>query len=280
MYKHCISYICNNTHCFAASLMTLLGAMHPFSPIQASTAEMNRFALLGDSMTWIGGDDCGKETGWSHILKESGLADKIDIYARSGATWTNTASTRKDTELYTEVLHDDNVVYNQAIRLILDSDSTLTSPSTIIIFAGANDAWFSNRRPGIFSKAEKECSYTLSTPPSEATSLFSSVALTCDLLQNRFPDSEIVLVTPLEMSKTDAETIHKVSDIIEEAGKNRGCHVIRADRESGILHEEELSKPRYTYDGVHTNPEGARLVGDLIVKKLQIYKGEKLKSEN
>lgn len=269
MLIHCISYICNRTHGLAASLSMLLGITYALPTAEASAPQGLDIALLGDSMTWIGGDSCENPTGWSHILKESGLADSIEVYARSGATWTNTSSTHRDTGFYTEVLHDDNVVYNQALRLMERADTSCFSPSTIILFAGANDAWFASRRPGIFSSAANVVKYRMETNPSEVTSLYGSVALTCDILNLRFPDSELIIVTPLQMSKTDAETIMKVSDIIEEAATSRGCGVVRADRDSGITHLEESRKPRFTYDGVHTNPDGARLVGNLIVNHLK-----------
>ena len=269
MSIHCISYICNRTHCLAASIATLLGLTYALQPAEASARQRLDVALLGDSMTWIGGDSCENPTGWSHFLKESGVADTIEVYARSGATWTNTSSTHRDAGHYSEVLHDDNVVYNQAVRLLQRADTSCFTPSAIILFAGANDAWFASRRPGIFGPTEKGTGYGMDTLPSDVTSLYGSVALTCDLLRERFPDSRLIIVTPLQMSKTDADTIMKVSDIIEEAGRSRDCTVIRADRESGITHLEEARKPRFTYDGVHTNPEGARLVGELIIRGLR-----------
>lgn len=231
---------------------------------EPSQTPLPRIALLGDSMTWIGGDSCQNDTGWSHVLKESGIASAIDVYARSGATWTNTVSTHRNPNHYMELLHDDNVVYNQAVRLIERADTSDASPDLIILFAGANDAWFAAKRPGLFDNNDKVAAYSSSTDPASVTSLEGSIRLVSDILQSRFPDATLLFVTPLQMSKTDAATIFKVSDIIEETASERGCLTLRADRDTGITHEQEAASPKFTSDGVHTNPEGARIVGDYI----------------
>lgn len=231
-----------------------------------------RIALLGDSMTWIGGDSCQNPVGWSHYLKESVTSCKINVYARSGATWTNTPNTKANTEFYSEVLHDDNVVYNQMLRLIKDTDANKKyNPDAVVIFAGANDAWFYNKRPGIFDGALPSLTaQDKEIEPSMVTSLFGSVCVVCKKLKNIFPYTKIVLVTPIEMSKVSAEMIARVSDIIESAGDVCGVTTLRADRNVAIRHIEEKNKPRYTYDGVHTNAEGARMLGEYIVGELKI----------
>ncbi len=265
---------------YLSAVVMLLWGYICCSAKDAISSEGLNFALLGDSMTWIGGDSCENATGWSHILKESGIAASISTYARSGATWTNTANTHKDTDFYSELLHDDNVVYNQVLRLIEDQKgSEASTPDHIILFAGANDAWFADRRPGIYSENDSATptQYCDSTDPNTVTSLYGSVSLVCDLLQKHFPDAVLTVVTPLQMSKVSAETIHKTADIIEEAAKSKGCDVLRADKEVGITHESESKSPTYTYDGVHTNPEGARLVGYYILQHLP---AEKVKNQN
>ena len=70
------------------------------------------------------------------------------------------------------------------------------------------------------------------------------------------------------MSKVSADKIHETSDIIEAAAKSKGCVVLRADKEVSISHEIESKSPIYTYDGVHTNPEGAKILGDFILQNL------------
>lgn len=247
----------------------LIGAAIAFSALTAA-GDGQRVALLGDSMTWIGGDSCQNETGWSHWLKASGFADTIAVYARSGATWTNTIYTRRDASFYSEKLHDDNVIYNQALRLTQAVKSgTATLPDLAVIFAGANDAWFADRRPGIFSGSDSVAPYSSDSQPSEATTLQKSVSLVCDLLRQQLPGCEIVLVTPLEMSKASPEVTATVSEIIENAGQSRAIKVLRADSNISIRHKQEALKPTFTYDGVHTNAMGAKMVADYIISSLQ-----------
>ncbi len=246
----------------------LLGLVYAYGDSAAPPSSRLRIALLGDSMTWIGGDSCQNETGWSHVLKQSGLVDHIDVYARSGATWTNTKATTRNPAHYTELLHDDNVVYNQAIRLIERADTCDCAPDIIILFAGANDAWFADKRPGIYDEANSQAEFSLETAPCSVTSLSGSIRLVCGILQERFPNATLLFITPLQMSKTDAETIFNVSDIIERTASQIGYPCLRADKETGISHDIESASPTYTYDGVHTNPAGAKILGDYVTQYL------------
>lgn len=266
--KHCHPHIYKHSYRLAAIiLMSLIGAVSS-SILSASARKTGRIALLGDSMTWIGGDSCQNKRGWSFFLRESGLADFIDVYARSGATWTNTTETNADTEFYSELLHPDNVVFNQALRLVRDVESDAShSPDCIILFAGANDAWFADRRPGIFNSTDTTLSmhYGCATIPSSVTSLSGSVALVLDLLSESLPSTSLLLVTPIQMSKVDETAIHCVSDIIEEAAVSRNRPVFRADIEVPITHTTESLSPTYTSDGVHTNEAGARRLADCLL---------------
>ena len=273
MINHCKTYIYNTSQILLAVSVILLFGLCNFQS-KADSKRNSRIALLGDSMTWIGGDSCENSTGWTHTLKESGIFDNIDMFARSGATWTNTAATSPDLEFYSEVLHDNNVIYNQALRLIAKyNQQKLAAPDCIIIFAGANDAWFSDKRPGIFNSADSIQSLAfIEKNPGIVTSLFGSVSLVCEILQEKFPTTELILVTPLQMSKVSEDTTFMISDIIEKAGISKGCTVLRGDKEIAIRHSDEVSSHKYTYDGVHTNPQGAALVGNYIVDHLKTEK--------
>ena len=264
----CKPYRYNIYRIISAVSSILLGAFCTYAAGAPSPAPMPRIALLGDSMTWIGGDSCQNDTGWSHILKESGIASAIDVYARSGATWTNTVATKRNPSHYTEVLHDDNVVYNQAVRLIERADTCDTAPDLIILFAGANDAWFADKRPGIYDSENPDIIHSPETEKPGITSLEGSIRLVSDMLHERFPETVLLFITPLQMSKTDAKTICKVSDIIERTASEKGWTTLRADKETCINHEQEKRSPKFTYDGVHTNSAGARILGEFIVSRL------------
>lgn len=268
MFIHCRPYRCNIYNFLPAVLAILLGWLYAQEANGTSPADKPRIALLGDSMTWIGGDSCQNETGWSHVLKNSGIASAIEVYARSGATWTNTKATQRNPEHYTELLHDDNVVYNQTIRLIEKADSAHEDPDIIMIFAGANDAWFDSKRPGIYDNEDINVKYSTETDPGSVTTLKGSIRLVSHILRERFPKSTLLFVTPLQMSKTDAETIFKISDLIEKTASENGWCTLRADKETGISHIQEKQSPKFTYDGVHTNPAGAKILGDYIIQHL------------
>lgn len=277
MCIHCKPYKCNFYRILMAVSAILLGFLYYPLANGASHSLKPRIALLGDSMTWIGGDSCQNDTGWSHVLKESGIASQIDIYARSGATWTNTSSTRRNPLLYTELLHDDNVIFNQAIRLIEKADTSSSVPDIIILFAGANDAWFADKRPGIFNSTYRIAQNTDTstshqhshTEPGQTTSLEGSITLVAELLNSRFPNAILLFVTPLQMAKTDAGTIHTVSDIIEKTASEHGWVTLRADKETDITHNQEAKSPKFTYDGVHTNAAGAKVLGEYILSHIK-----------
>ena len=253
-------------NCLLLSIMILLGCS---SKVTAFTGE-EIVALLGDSMTWIGGNDCEKETGWSHYLKEAFPSATIDMYARSGATWTNTRMTKGNVKAYSVVLDNENVLYNQILRLINASSSNPhKTPDLIILFAGANDALYERRRPGLFNEKALPEGSVENCKPFNYTTLSSSVELGCRLLKSHFPDSRIILVTPVEMSRVLPSKINRVGDVIEKTGAKLGIEVLRADKNVDIRHEEEKTKPyKNTYDGIHSNPAGARLIANYIIENL------------
>ena len=218
-----------------------------------------KVALLGDSMTWIGGENFEKPEGWTHYITDLPL--EIRSYARSGATWTNTRQTKKNVDADWKVLHPDNVIYNQMLRLERD---TAFQPDLIVIYAGANDAWFADRYPDIFEpNFRPPFLYTRNTDPADVTSLCGSIEMVCFLLGARYPDAEIHLVTPVQAGKIPPENIEAVSEMIENVGKENGATVYRADREIPFSHSAEASNnKKYTTDGVHTNPLGAKLIAD------------------
>lgn len=225
-------------------------------------------AILGDSMTWIGGDSCQNDTGWTYYFKRETSPLSVSIYARSGATWTNTKRTTVSPDFYSEVLDDNNVLYNQAARLVRDTSEGRTPfPGLIILYAGANDAWFEKSRPGMFIPVEAD-SIRPELLPSQATSLDGSIMLTAGYLHQHFPDARIVFVTPVEMSKTSPDKVYRVADTISRTASRLGYEVIRADRNVEIRHLQECRQFKHTYDGVHTNPSGARLIAKEIIRML------------
>lgn len=236
----------------ALALLSVVAAALPNGT--AGQRRYERIAILGDSMTWIGGDSCQNDRGWTHTFRELYGPAEIDIYARSGATWTDSPCTKGDTTQYSEVITDENVISNQMRCLIGRAERhEVTAPDLVIIYAGANDAWFSSRRPGIFDATAR-------------TSLDSCVRSVCGSLTAAFPETRIILVTPVEMTKVTEAKIRKVSDIIEKSGRSSGAVTLRADRDVEIRRSQELKRLTNTSDGVHTTPAGARLIGEYVYR--------------
>lgn len=233
-----------------------------------------RISILGDSMTWIGSENCDNPSCWTYYFKQLAPNTELSIYARSGATWTNTLNTIVDVNYYSEIFSDNNVVYNQMMRLKKDVENKIAPiPEIILIYAGANDAWFNEKRPGIFDSDDTsgDISKKSNMPPSGATTLASSVNLILEELINYFDRTTILVVTPVEMSKVTPEIIHRVSDIIEYNCSKFDITTLRADKDLPFSHDQEIKSFQYTSDGVHTNEVGAKLLGNYIFKYLSSY---------
>ncbi len=240
---------------------------------QVCAQQVGHVVILGDSNTWIGGDNCDKPKGWNKWFKEALNPQSCRSYARSGATWTNTPETRKDTKENIGILGNNNVIYNQVMRL---EEAVLSGqqpqPQLIIILAGTNDAWFADKRPLALSKTAEQAfapkTYCLlKRPISKIVTLAESVRYDCELLKKICPKAQIVLLTPFE-SVQAGKGITKVGDMIKACGQKMGFPVIRLDQLSGINAAQEARKPSLTTDGTHTSLKGAQQVGNLVAQQI------------
>ena len=242
---------------------SLVPARHPQAPCQPVQCATLNVVLLGDSNTWLGGDDCSKPKGWNTWFVRELQPASCHSYARSGATWTNTQQTKRNTEENIGVLGDDNVIYNQICRLTEATDKgEQPLPHLIILMAGTNDAWFCNKRPHAFDAprmADKE-----TWTPNNVLTLQESVSFGCRLLHTSYPDAQLVLVTPPQTTAVETSLINRTGDIIEQVGNDLSIPVIRLDHEGCIDREQELQQKHFTYDGTHTSEDGARCIGHLI----------------
>ena len=234
--------------------------------------------ILGDSNTWLGGDDCSKPEGWNTWFKEAFGPASCRSYARSGATWTNTPTTKRNLTENIGVLGNDNAVYNQIERLKQACKEGLqTVPDLIIVAAGTNDAWFADKRPQAFSRSVDEAfsqqdGLLTGEQPSHELTLARSVRYGCELLMEAFPQAQIVLLTPLQSTAAPAQLITKVGDVIEECAHRMALGVVRMDREGCVYAARERVKKTFTKDGTHTNEAGARRNGYLVARKLKMMR--------
>jgi lysophospholipase L1-like esterase len=253
-------------------IMLALSLLVSFYTQALDITQMN-VILLGDSNTWIGGDACDKSRGWNYWWVKSCSPASCRSFARSGATWTNTSATVKNLVENISVLGNDNVIYNQVMRLIDSVDNgSCPEPDLIVVAAGTNDAWFHKKRPGLFdagSLVAGDGTDLSRISPSEVTSLAASVELSCALLADRFPGALVILLTPHQTTATAPENIARVSEIIVQCGARLSLPVIRQDLYSGIVSESERKSHVNTTDGTHTSIAGAQVVARFLEKEIK-----------
>ena len=270
--RYCIALFVSFALSWMASLDCLAQESTTSMP-KVSTRHTLHVVILGDSNTWIGGDDCDQPRGWNKWFVDAFQPLSCKSYARSGATWTNTIKTRKNPDEDIAVLGNDNVVYNQIARLMDACDHGIQpAPHLIIIAAGTNDAWFVKKRPKVFAKTADQAfadKRPISTKkPCQVLTLAESVRYGCELLAQRFPQAQIILLTPLQAVQATPANLNKACDIIEQCGKKMGLSVVRQDRECCVRRADEMKSKRYTTDGAHTSEEGARINGIYLAKRI------------
>lgn len=242
----------------------------------AETNDSIHVVVLGDSNTWLGGDECEGKRGWTLWFKQLLNPSSCRSYARSGATWTNTTATNTNVEENIEVLGNDNVIFNQVQRL---KNAYLAGnqiePTLIIIAAGTNDAWFTSKRPQVFSKtADVAVTKTnAQMQPNKVLSLAESVVYNCALLRDLFPKTCIVLLTPMQSTAVKGENITRAGDIIERCAELLDLPVIRQDKVMKVVSSQEKRQKQYTYDGTHTSEKGAKSNGTYIAEFIKRYYG-------
>lgn len=288
------------------ALLLLLCCILSYAPMSASSVEKGTsveaitapqptlwsqvcVAILGDSNTWLGADDCSRPRGWTSWLVQLLKPAACRSYARSGATWTNSARTVRNLEQDTGRIADDNVIYNQAARLISAvASGTAPIPQLILISAGTNDAWFPADRPHAFDPADFSAlslaemgehdalsAYPPDTLPVYPQTIVGSVRYNCLLLHKHFPKARIVLLTPLQTTAVSLARIRQTADSICLAARNLSIDVIRQERICCVKRNEELQHHRHTYDGTHTNELGARLNARILSSELMRLTGWK-----
>lgn len=241
---------------------------------QESNNQNINVVILGDSNTWLGGDDCSKPKGWNTHFKSFFNPASCVSYARSGATWTNTVLTVRNTDEKVGTITDNNVIFNQVCRLVdACSDSAQIVPDLILIACGTNDGWFQKKRPNLFSKTVDEVfadsSEIKDKPVNEMLTFAESVRYNCEILKSEFPDCRIILMSPLQSTAVAMSTINKIGDILEECGKYLQISVLRQDKICCVKSSDEKVKKLNTYDGTHTSERGAKLNGEIIATEVE-----------
>ena len=232
------------------------------------------FAILGDSITWLGNDDCSGVRGWTTYFKKALGLKKVRSYARSGATWSHTASTKYDLTENTGNLSDDNVIYNQVNRLIKAvADGTQETPNVIIIAAGTNDAWYPSARPNavgedadvVFASEEQ----IVDADPSTITSIPRAMRYDVEMLENAFPNVKIVIFTPLQSTGFTLERLSLIKEAEQKAAYYLGLPVINQSEITQVSRIREKLAYKYTVDGTHTSEFGAEQNGKVLAARVK-----------
>lgn len=204
--------------------------------------------FLGDSITWLGGDDCSAPKGWTKWFVDIVKPASARSFARSGATWTHTSATHINITENTGRISDCNVISNQIERLkasVMSGETPM--PDIIIIAAGTNDAWFPRHRP-----------HALDDDTLTVQSLPGAINADLSVLKQAFPSAKIILLTPLQSTQIPAEKIAAAGALIETAARNNNVHCIRQDSVCPLNRIDESKAFTLTYDGTHTSQLGAQ----------------------
>lgn len=230
--------------------------------------------ILGDSNTWIGGDNCNSKRGWNYWFKQYFNPHSCRSFARSGATWTATPSSSVDTLENIGVLGSNNIIYNQVERLAgAIKKGTQPVPGMVIISAGTNDVWFHAERPdALSSEAASIDGINLDSianlPPSHLRSIPMAVASAVTHIRRFAPETMLVVLTPMQCIHISDELLLKLSTLIELTCSKLDVTAVRMDYISPVSAKLEKIHPKLTSDGTHTSEEGARLNGILLSRIL------------
>ena len=256
-------------HAIIATLLGLGCAHAQHLPTSSLPHDQVDVVILGDSNCWIAGDDCICDQGWpAWFVKQFGPAS-CRSYARSGATWTNTPRTQLNTTENIEVLGDDNVIYNQVMRLVEAVEAgEQPEPELVVVAAGINDAWFTRKRPQAFMVSAFQAAHSdwqlTGRQPSQVLTLAEAVVFNCQLLRQHFPEALILLVAPAHATVVASKTTTQASAIIESSGQTLDIGTVRLDLLGPIKPAQERKRHRYTSDGVHTSARGAQAHAEII----------------
>lgn len=222
-------------------VLSMCGAIHAQWPMH--------IVLLGDSNTFLGGNECDKPEGWNKWFKDMAEPLSCRSYARSGATWTHTSKTKYDVKENTGVLSDNNVIYNQINRL---KEAYKTGkqplPDLIIIMAGTNDLWFADKRPDALSKW---------------------ILYDGEILRKTFPQTRVVLVTPPPFVKVGMDKQHQAAEEIEGCAQKLHWGIVRLDQTDQVFRVSDMIQKGYSKDGVHTTIAGAKVLGQYIYEQVK-----------
>ena len=130
----------------------------------------------------------------------------------------------------------------------------------VIISCGTNDS--SNGKP-IGDPSELDKPYQ----EADRKTLYGAINWAVSIIRKYSPDTEIVLLTPIQRS-SHSQKLPMFVDAILLAGEKLNCPAINMYEESGITEAVEAKEHKYLYDGLHPNALGQQLMGEVVIKHL------------
>ena len=197
--------------------------------------------FLGDSITEGCGTSCEEKNYVSVFGRLSGA--EVRNYGISGTRIARQTVPSEETKF-------DNDFVKRADEMDADAD-------IIVVFGGTNDYGHGDAALGTFDSRDVHTFY-------------GAIHTLCQKLINKYPDAEIVFMTPLhrleenrQVNSYGVRTLSPLSgyvDIIKEVTKYYAIPTLDLYSVSGLQPEVEVLKERYMPDGLHPNDAGAEII--------------------
>ena len=217
--------------------------------------------LFGDSIT-----DTKVNGEWVKQIINYAKFNSLTNYGRGYCTFTFKNDTVENTTDTSDSNIGNNVIWNQYNRMVKDINAgKIPSPDCIIILAGTNDAIQTKTIGDVDSVFNNSAQ---STDVKTLTNLCASVRYVCELIMVNYPNTQIILATPLQMKDYNrtSQAILVRNAIISCANK-MGIKIIDQTYESGIYAYAENVRPKFLSDGVHLTVEGGKKVAQFLARE-------------
>ncbi len=199
--------------------------------------------FLGDSITEGMGTSSNDKNYVSVFAELSGA--KVKNYGISGTR------IARQTGKTGEVLCD-----RSFLERVAEMDA---NADVVIVFGGTNDFANGNAKIGDFN-SRNECTF------------YGAVHLLCERLLNKYPEAEIVFMTPLHRVTEDSKIkeigipaelpLSGYVSVIKEVAGYYGLPVLDLFYESGLQPKVAVIRENYMPDGLHPSDKGARRVAE------------------
>lgn len=218
--------------------------------------------FLGDSIFNMAGPNFEGPSGWGYYFRKLTNPKSIRNYGTSGATISQTSPI---------------CMSKQVQQLMEDVDANrIPLPDTIVIGFGINDIlWDAYYGARNFVMTPEEAFADMSAmiadlPATDETLTRTAKALRWNLekLIQKFPYTQIIMLSPMQSASVDDVKFTKIQNIIEYAAYKFALPLIRQDKELQVSAYREKIAKVMTSDGVHPSMKGAKFIGEYYAKRL------------